>query len=122
MNSKQAKTALIALTALSLIGVSAPASAHHSFAMFDTAAQKTLTGTVKKFDWTNPHSFIWIDVGSGATAETWGIEGMSPNFLARRGWSKNTIKVGDKISLTFHPLKNGDKGGSFMKVLLPTGQ
>ena len=122
MNIQLAKTALIAATALSIVGVAAPVSAHHSFAMFDTAAQKTLVGTVKKFDWTNPHSFIWLDVANGGAADTWAIEGMSPNFLSRRGWSKNTIKPGDKITLTFHPLKNGDKGGSFMKVVLPGGQ
>ena len=54
--------------------------------------------------------------------ETWGIEGMSPNYLERRGWSRNTIKVGDKLSITFHPLKNGDKGGSSASTVANTGE
>ena len=74
-------------------------------------------------DWTNPHTWIWIDVANEqGVVETWGIEGMSPNYLERRGWSRNTIKAGDKLSITFHPLKNGDKGGSFQSAQRPNGE
>ena len=55
-------------------------------------------------------------------AEQWGIEGMSPNFLGRRGWSKNTLQPGDKITLDIHPLRNGEKGGTFLSVTLPDGK
>ena len=101
----------------------ASVSTHHSFAVFDMTAQKSIEGTVKKVDWTNPHVWVWVDVPTtGGASETYGFEGMSPNYLERRGWSRNTIKVGDKLSITFHPLKNGDKGGSFQSAQRPNGE
>jgi hypothetical protein len=112
----------IAVAALGIASMAAPALAHHSFAMFSLQEEKSLSGTVEKFDWTNPHTFIWLDVVKGSTTERWGIEGMSPNFLERRGWTKNTLAVGDKITVTIHPLKDGSTGGSFVKVMLPNGK
>jgi Family of unknown function (DUF6152) len=96
---------------------------HHSFAMFDAAHEKTLSGTIKEFQWTNPHTWVWLDVAStnGAATEEWGIEGMSPNFLGRRGWSKTTLRPGDKVTIVIHPLKDGSKGGTFMSVTLADG-
>ena len=62
-----------------------PVAAHHSFAAFDMTAQKTVTGTVKTVEWTNPHTWFWLDVPNDqGVVETWGFEGMSPNYLARR--------------------------------------
>jgi hypothetical protein len=119
-------TAVIRRTILlvSLVaGGTSLAVAHHSYSAFDMAGQRVITGTIKKMDWTNPHTWIWIDVANEqGVVETWGIEGMSPNYLERRGWSRNTIKVGDKLSITFHPLKNGDKGGSFQSAQRPNGE
>ena len=64
--------------------------AHHSFAAFDMSKEQTITGVVSRFDWTTPHTFIWVDVANDkGVVESWGIEGMSPNYLGRRGWSKN---------------------------------
>jgi hypothetical protein len=102
----------------------APALAHHSFAMFDFQASKTVTGTVEQFDWTNPHTFIWLQVPTGANGATerYGFEGMSPNYLGRRGWSKTTLKPGDKVTVTYHPLKDGSKGGTYQKVMLSDGK
>lgn len=99
------------------------ALAHHSFAMFDMNQEKTIAGTVTDFQWTNPHTWIWLDVpaASGA-AEQWGVEGMSPNFLERRGWSKNTLTRGDKVTVVIHPVKDGGKGGSFVRITLPDGK
>jgi hypothetical protein len=100
-----------------------PALAHHSFAMFDMTQEKTISGTVSDFQWTNPHSWIWLDVPTAdGGSEKWGVEGMSPNFLERRGWSKNTLRVGDKVSVVVHPVRNGGKGGSFVRVTLPDGK
>ena len=112
----------VALFAL-LAGVVMPALAHHSFAMFDMSKSVTLEGTIKQFDWTNPHTFVWVNVvnGKGET-ETWGIEGQSPNFLGRRGWSKNTVRPGDKVSVVISPLKDGRTGGMFRSMTLPTGK
>ncbi len=98
------------------------ASAHHSYAMFDLSQTVTLQGTIRDFQWTNPHSWIWMDVPDAqGTAQQWGIEGMSPNYLARRGWSKHTLRPGDKVSVVIHPLKGVEHGGSFMSVTLPDG-
>ena len=112
----------VALFAL-LAGVVMPALAHHSFAMFDMSKSVTLEGTIKQFDWTNPHTFVWVNVvnGKGET-QTWGIEGQSPNFLGRRGWSKNTVRPGDKVSVVISPLKDGRTGGMFRSMTLPTGK
>jgi hypothetical protein len=100
------------------------ASAHHSFAAFDTTAEKTITGTVKQFDWTNPHTWIWVNVsnGQGAAADTFGFEGMSPNYLARRGWTKSTVKPGDTITITYRPMRDGSNGGMFMSGKLSSGK
>jgi hypothetical protein len=93
------------LAAVGALGSAAPALAHHSFAMFDMAQEKTIAGTVTDFQWTNPHSWIWLEVPTAAGGgEQWGVEGMSPNFLERRGWSKNTLHRGDKVSVTIHPV------------------
>lgn len=96
------------------------ACAHHSFSMFDMAAEKTLAGTVKEMQWTNPH--IWVQVlvpddKAGAPVE-WSIEGGSPNGLARSGWHRNSVKAGDKVEITIHPLKDGTHGGSLMKIVV----
>lgn len=104
-------------------GGAALALAHHSFAAFDITTQKEVTGTVKKFDWTNPHTWVWIDVANDhGGVDTWGFEGMSPNFLARRGWNRETLKPGDKITVTFRPMKNGDKGGMWVTGKRPNGE
>ena len=113
------KTAILAAVILSAV-LPNGASAHHSFAMFDNKVDKELVGTVKELQWTNPH--IWIQVmvkdpATGADVE-WSIEGGSPNNLARNGWSRNVMKAGDQIVIVIHPLKNGDTGGSLVKVTI----
>jgi hypothetical protein len=110
------------LRRLAIFLVVIPALAHHSYTVFDATKQVTLTGTIKEFQWTNPHTFTWIDVPNPAGgADTWGIEGMSPNYLGRRGWSKNTLKPGDKVSIVINPLKDGSKGGTFLRCMLADG-
>lgn len=113
-----------------ICGVSALASAHHAAApVFDMNAEKTVTGVVKQVDWTNPHIWIWLDVqNTTGQAQTWGFEGMSPNFLARRGWTRTSLLPGMRITVTFRPLRDGKAGGMFMtgklddgKVLTATG-
>jgi hypothetical protein len=111
------KTVVVYAVVLSVLLVNT-ASAHHSFAMFDNKTEKTVSGTVKELQWTNPH--IWVQVinrdpATGKDVE-WSIEGGSPNNLARKGWSRNSMKVGDKVVVVIHPLKNGENGGSLVKV------
>ena len=95
----------------------APASAHHSFAMFDNNKNMTLEGTVKEFQWTNPHSWVQIMVkdASGKDVE-WSVEAGSPNGLSRQGWSRHAAKPGDKASIVIHPLKDGTAGGSLVSM------
>ncbi len=111
------------LAALGLLLAAGAAQAHHSFAMFDISKTVTMSGSVKKFDWTNPHTWLWLDITNAkGDVETWGFEGMSPNYLGRRGWSKNTVQVGDKVTVRVYPLKDGLKGGSYVSVTLPSGK
>ena len=111
----------ICLSAILLMAAGA-ASAHHSGAMFDRDKQVKLTGTVTQFGWANPHSWIEIEVpnDSGGT-ERWSVECNSPNNLARQGWKSTSLKTGDKVTIIIHPLRNGDKGGSFVSVTLADG-
>lgn len=99
-----------------------PAGAHHSFAMFDQAKTVTLIGTVTQFQWTNPHSFIELDVpAKGGGTEHWSVELNSPNNLTRQGWKRTSIKRGDKVTVTINPLRDGKKGGLFNTIVLPDG-
>jgi hypothetical protein len=97
--------------------------AHHSFVAFNMNDEKTVTGVVNKVDWTNPHIWIWIDVpdGKGST-NTYGFEGMSPNFLERRNWTRTTLKVGDKITVSYRPLQNGKNGGMWITGRMESGK
>ena len=97
--------------------------AHHSFAPFDMSAQKTVTGTVKRVEWTNPHIWIWLDVpNEQGVVEPWGFEGMSPNYLSRRGWTRTILTVGDKITVSYRPLRSGLNGGMFVSTKLADGR
>lgn len=105
---------IAACVAASLI---APAFAHHSFAMFDNQKDLTLEGTIKEFQWTNPHTWIQVMVKDAAGKEVeWSIEGGSPNSLSRNGWKRTSLKPGDKVVLVTHPLKDGSAGGSLVTV------
>jgi hypothetical protein len=99
------------------------ALAHHSLAMFDMDKSTALDGTLKSVQWTNPHSwFVLTAAGPDGTAKDWQIEGPSPNGLTRQGWKHNDINAGDRVTLTFHPRKDGTAGGMLIAVRLPTGK
>ena len=99
------------------VSLVAPAFAHHSFAMFDNQKDVTLEGTIKEFQWTNPHTWIQVMVKDAAGKEVeWSIEGGSPNSLSRNGWKRTSLKPGDKVVLVTHPLKDGSAGGSLVTV------
>ncbi len=112
-----------ALLGLAAILTAASASAHHSTAMFEWGKEKTLEGTIDKYEWTQPHAFIWLNVpGKAGKIEQWGFEGMSPSWLGRNGWGNRTLKPGDKITLRYYPLRDGRTGGFFVHVTLPDGR
>jgi hypothetical protein len=110
---------LCALAAAALILMPLSAWAHHSFAMFDQSKQVTVAGTVRDFQWTNPHAFIQVEDAQG---KMWGVELNSPNNLVRQGWKRTVLKPGDKISVTLNPLRDGRPGGLFNAVTLPDGR
>jgi hypothetical protein len=99
-----------------------PAFAHHSFAMFDAEKKVTLDGTVKEFQWTNPHSWILMTVANAqGQPEQWAIEMGGPSGLARQGWVPKTLTPGMKVKTVIHPLRDGTAGGQFMAITLPDG-
>jgi len=111
------------LAAILIAAVAGQASAHHSFSAFNTTEQKTVVGTVKKVEWTNPHIWIYIEVvNDKGRVDVYSFEGMSPNYLGRRGWTKSTIKPGEKITIVGRPMKDGSKAAMFMSATLANGK
>jgi len=97
--------------------------AHHSYAMFDADKTLTIAGAVKEFKWSNPHAWLEVNVPNDAGGvDVWGVEMNSPNNLVRQGWRASSLKPGDKVKVTMHPMRDGTKGGSFMSVELPDGK
>ncbi|MEQ1580622.1 MAG: DUF6152 family protein [Steroidobacteraceae bacterium] len=99
------------------------ASAHHSFAMFDLGKDVTVDAVVKEVQFTNPHVWLQIMVADGKGGQTeYSIESGAPGMMLRNGWKPSTLKPGDKVKLTMHPLKNGSPGGSLVSVVVPDGR
>jgi hypothetical protein len=104
---------------LALAALAVPALAHHSFAMFDMKKDATAEGVVTEFRWTNPHSWMHLDVtDKDGSKVNWALEMTSPNNLVLSGWRRSSLKPGDKVTVTYHPLLNGKSGGSLVKVVL----
>src|ERR1043165_2062512 len=105
------------LKAVGLAGIAValfaiPAVAHHSFAMFDAEKNIAIEGTVKEFQWTNPHSWIHLNVSDDAgKATVWSVELGSPAGLVRQGWVPKTLTPGMKVQVLIHPLRDGNPGG-----------
>jgi hypothetical protein len=114
------KTLALAGIALS---VALPAWAHHSFAMFDSSKTITQTGIVKEYEWTNPH--VWIHMmapdASGKPVE-WSFEMQAIAQDTAGGWRPDSVKPGDKVSIDFHPLKDGTRGGQLVAAVLADGK
>jgi hypothetical protein len=111
-----------AIIALALGFAAGSAAAHHSFSVFNMQTEIEITGVVKEVQWTNPHIWIWVDVtNENGEVVTWGLEGMSPNFLARRGWERTTLEAGDEVRVSLRPLNSGEPGGMFMQTTTPDG-
>ena len=115
----------LAAVVAAVFGAAPLAVAHHSFAMYEPTKTLTFKCTVKEFQWTNPHTILWVLVqppGSGA-AQEWSLETTSPGVLTRAGWTRHSLKAGDRVSVTLSPLRDGSHGGSLNSVtLLDTGQ
>jgi hypothetical protein len=88
------------------------AQAHHSFAMFDLGKEVTVSGTVRQFQWTNPHAYIQVVAKDDAGRDVeWSLEMGAPMYLYARGWRPSTLKAGMHINATINPLRNGRPGG-----------
>jgi len=108
-------------SALLLAPAAIPASAHHSYAMFDMNKTIALDAQVTRFKWQNPHAFIEATVAANGATERWAIEMTSPNNLTQEGWKRTTLRPGDKVRIYVHPLRSGAKGGSYAGVRLADG-
>ena len=115
-----------ALGAILALAAGAAAHAHHSFAMFDSANQIKLKGTVTEFQWTNPHVYIDIDAvdvnAETQEVESWTIECANPGILNRIGWKFNMVKPGDEITIIVAPLRSGEPGALLKQITLPDGR
>ena len=113
-----------AIAAFTMPALTLPVLAHHSFSMFDAQQTVTLEGTVKEFEWVNPHSWLRVIVNDKNTGQpaVWVLELSSPSRLVTMGLRADSMKAGDAVSVTFHPLRNGSRGGQFLQAVLPGGK
>ena len=105
-----------------VLALAAPAAAHHSYAMFDSTKMFVWDAQVVQFDWRNPHCHIIIKVPPGAkdprTVGTWDIEGVAVNIMIRQGWTKTSLKPGDKVTIVGQPDRQGGKTGALYYALV----
>jgi hypothetical protein len=107
----------LAVLAATLVSAAGPASAHHAFNMYENDKYTPLTGVVKSYTWKNPHAMLELVVtGANGATESWTVELSAPNIIGRRGWSKTSLKVGDKVPLVIHPMKDGTKYGLMVQA------
>src|SRR2546426_8988236 len=111
-------------TSLGLLFASAPVSAHHSFAAeYDNKKPIKFTGTVTKTEWMNPHIYYYVDVkDAGGKVTNYAVEGGTPNNLRRNGWGKDSLKVGDNVTVEGFMAKNGSNHVNGRTVTLPDGR
>jgi hypothetical protein len=110
------------LLLLLFTAIAGPAVAHHSTAMFDSVKTVTVTGTVKEFQYTNPHSWLIVDVNNAdGSVTTWGFEAEGPTTLMRSGIRKSTVPVGTKLTITGHPMTDGRPAAAWVTAVLADG-
>jgi hypothetical protein len=101
----------------------APIAAHHGAASFDTSTEITLKGVVTEWTWFNPHCFLKFDVtGDDGAVKSWAVEAGNPTDMTKRGWSRNSFKPGDQVTVTLQPVKTGAPVGRIRAVVAANGQ
>ncbi len=114
--------AATAVSAIIFVSVTGPALAHHAASMFDRERTVELTGTVREFQWTNPHIWIQIQVANeNGDMEEWSVEGGVPNRLFRAGWRPNSFEPGDEVTIRGFPMRDGGRAALFIGARLPDG-
>ena len=113
---------LAALAAMVLLAFAATVEAHHSFAMFDMSKTVSFKGKIKELQWTNPHVWIELTVDEKDGPVTYAFEGAAVAVLKRVGWTKDSVKAGDVVTVVGHPYKNGRPGGSIDHLVLADGR
>jgi len=119
------KTWAVCVVAIGLLGSAGAAAAHHGFAAeYDASKRVKLTGTVTKFEWTNPHTWFYVDVkNDDGTVTNWGFEMSSPNVLYRKGWTRESLKPGDGVTIEAFRARDGSHVGNAQVITLTsTGQ
>ena len=115
------KTKIFSALVLALC-IGASAYAHHAAVGIDRSKTVTVEGTVKEFKWANPHSWIELQVTKDNKAELWNFEMLPPSYLIPAGWTRSTVKFGDKVKVTANGFTDGTPGGIFVSVTLPDGK
>jgi hypothetical protein len=116
------KTVYAALCGFAAMMIGPSTLAHHSFAMFDIDKTVEIKGTVKEFQFTNPHIWLYVNVPqAGGNPAVWDIEGGSPNAMVRLGIRRDIFKPGDVVTIRLHPRKDGKAGGSLVSATLADG-
>ena len=105
-----------------ILALSVPAMAHHSTAMFDLQSQMTREATVVALEWTNPHAWLQVTIeNEDGEAVQWGLEMGTPAALMREGWRPRAVTPGEKVTVTFNPLRNGEPGGNLVRTVKQDG-
>jgi Family of unknown function (DUF6152) len=124
MKSMKSNNVLLAVTGLFALALAAVAGAHHSFASeFDGAKKIKVTGTVTKVQWRNPHTYFYVDVADDkGTIHNWAMELGSPNVLMRRGWTRESLKIGTKVTIEGSRARDMSYKGNANSVTLADGK
>jgi hypothetical protein len=122
MRTKYSLARICITGALGSLTTAPPASAHHSFAMYDRTKTVTLEGTVKDWTFANPHSELVLVVMEDGKPTEYNVEGASVNTLIRIGWGPKVFKPGDRVTVVMNPLHDGSKAGAFLRATLPDGR
>jgi hypothetical protein len=121
--SMHRKFGALLVLSLGLVWLSHPVLAHHGNAAYDETTPVTLKGTVTEFAWANPHAQIYLDVKDDkGEIKHWSVETLSPGKLLRAGWTKDSVKAGDRVTITFYAAKNGSPVGFLLKLVFTDGK